>query len=58
MPGLVDGHEFGGDDLNQINILDYLDDASFGIVDAAAASAAAVAAAATAHEDADAEEEQ
>ena len=57
MPGLVDGHEFGGDDLNQINILDYLDDASFGIVDAAAA-AAAVAAAATAHEDADAEEEQ
>ena len=56
MPGLVDGHEFGGDDLNQINILDYLDDASFGIVDAAAA--AVVAAAATAHEDADAEEEQ
>ena len=57
MPGLVDGHEFGGDDLNQINILDYLDDASFGIVDAAAA-AAVVAAAATAHEDAYAEEEQ
>ena len=23
-----DGHEFGGDDLNQINILDYLDDVS------------------------------
>ena len=55
MPGLVDGHEFGGDDLNQINILDYLDDASFGIVDAAAA---AVAAAATAHEDVYPEEEQ